>query len=245
MQTQDAPAEFIFKLWPWLEANKNRLIGALVGIIVIAGIWYFVSAQREAREVTAGEALSTVELAPPAGTTPSQLAASYEQLAATYAGTSTGKRAQLQAAGALFAAGNYAEAQAQFQKSLDADSTGIFAPTAELGLAACQEAQNKTDLAAAAYQRVISAFPSSPYSIQAEFGLGRIADEQGKAADAISHYEKVATGAIGGTIAQEAQMRLTELKIKLATAAAAQSAAAPKTLSTPPAAAAPVATPKP
>ena len=33
MQTQDAPAEIIFKLWPWLEANKNRLIQVMVNIL--------------------------------------------------------------------------------------------------------------------------------------------------------------------------------------------------------------------
>ena len=33
MQTQDAPAEIIFKLWPWLEANQKRLIAVAVAIV--------------------------------------------------------------------------------------------------------------------------------------------------------------------------------------------------------------------
>ena len=57
MQTQDAPAEIIFKLWPWLEANKKGLIGGLLAIIAVSGIVYFISAQRAQKEVEAGRAV--------------------------------------------------------------------------------------------------------------------------------------------------------------------------------------------
>ena len=96
MQTQDAPAEIIFKLWPWLEANKNRLIGALAGIIVVAGIIYFISAQKEQREVDAGQAL-TLLLVSPAGNA-GQAADSFAQIAAKYPGTAAVEAASMNSA---------------------------------------------------------------------------------------------------------------------------------------------------
>jgi len=117
--------------------------------------------------------------------------------------------------------------------TIEADPSGPFAATAQLGVAASLEAQNKPDLAAPAYQRVLSVFPGSPFVAQAEFGLGRIAEQQNKLSDAVSYYQKVTTETMGGTLGQEAALRASELKVKLA-------AAAPK----PATAALPGATPK-
>jgi predicted negative regulator of RcsB-dependent stress response len=232
MQTQDAPAEIIFKLWPWLEANKNRLIGALAAILIVAGILYFISSQRAQKEIDAGQALTMLLVSPTVNANVGQTADAFAKLAAQYPGTAAGQRAQLQGAAALFGAGRYADAQAQFQKFLDGNSTGPLAATAELGVAASLEAQNKLDPAAAAYQRVASGFAGSPSVVPAEFALGRIAEQQNKLTDAVKHYETVARGSLGGSLAQEAQQRAFEIKAK--------TAAAPKPAVTPsPAAAAP------
>ena len=225
--TSDAPAEIIFKLWPWLEANKQRLIIAAVVAVIIAGILFFISSQQEQKAIDAGLAVTSLMLNPAQTGNPAQLADSLGKLATQYAGTPAGLRAQLQAAGTLFMAGNYAEAQSQFEKFLGANMSGPLAATAELGLGASLEAQNKADAAAAAYQRVISQFPGSACVADAEFALGRIAESQNKLADAESHFEKVAIAAgMGGTLVQEARMRAAELQVKIA-------AAAPKTVAKP------------
>jgi TolA-binding protein len=214
MQTQDAPTEFLFKLWPWLEANKNRLIGALAAIIVVAGVWFFISSQREQREVDAGEALTWLMVNPNAN---GNLPDAFANLAAKYAGTAAGQRAQLQAGAALFNAGKYADAQAQFQKYLDAGSSAPLAAAAQLGVAACLEAQNKPE-AASAYQKITTLYAGSTSVPPAEFALGRIAEQQNKLSEAVSHYENVARAGSGGSMAQEAGMRAVELKTKLAAA---------------------------
>ncbi len=219
MQTQDAPAEIIFKLWPWLEANKKPLIGGLVGIMVVSGILYFVSAQKAQNEVDAGQALTLLMLDPTANTNSSAQVGGFEQLAAKYSGTAAGKRAQLQAAAALFSAGQYPDAQAQFEKYLDANAGDSLAATAQLGLAASLEAQNKLDLATAGYQKVVSVYASSSAVAQAEFALGRIAEQQNKLTDAMSFYQKIIAGGARDTLTQEAQMRATDLQVKIAAAA--------------------------
>jgi tetratricopeptide (TPR) repeat protein len=220
MQTQDAPAEIIFKLWPWVEANKNRLIGGLVAILVAAGIVYFISTQRAQKEIDAGEALTALIVNPGENRSSSQMANAFEQLAATYAGTAAGARAQLQAGAALFDAGNYPEAQAQFKKYLDANPTGPFADTAELGIAASLEAQNQTDTAAAAYQRVLSLFPTSLSVAPAEYALGRIAESQNKLSEAMGHYQRVVQVSMGGSLREEAMMHASDVKARMDAAAA-------------------------
>jgi len=244
MQTQDAPAEIIFKLWPWVEANKNRLIGGLAVVLVVAAIAYYISSQRAQKEIDAGESLTSLMVNPGANRGSSQMAGAFEQLAATYAGTAAGARAQLQAAAALFDAGSYADAQAQFKKYLDGNSSGPFADTAELGIGACQEAQNQTDAAVATYQRVLSVFPTSTSVAPAEYSLGRIAEQQNKLSEAMGHYEKVMQVSLGGSLREEAMIHASSVKAKMDAAAPK---AAPAATSAPAAksATAPVAKPAP
>ncbi len=217
METHDVSSEFLFKLWPWLEANKTKLIGGAVVIVALAGIYSFVSWQHEQKEISAGQAYTQLAFAPSANLNASQTSAAFAQLAEKYSGTAAAQRAQLQAAATLFEAGNYADAQTQFQKFLDANSTGTLAATAALGIAASLEAQNKLDLATTAYKKVTTSFVGSPSELQAEFALGRLAEQSGKLAEAEGHFENVArAGRAGGSIAEEAEGRAFELKAKLA-----------------------------
>ena len=140
MQTQDAPTELIFKLWPWLEANRTRLIGGAAGLLVVIGGYQFYSWQHEQTEIAAGEALTQLLVVPSTSANPGQIADAFAQLGSKYAGTAAGQRAQLQAGAALFSSGRYADAQAQFQKYLATGDTGPLAGTAQLGVGASLEA---------------------------------------------------------------------------------------------------------
>jgi predicted negative regulator of RcsB-dependent stress response len=212
--TQDAPAEILFKLWPWLEANRNKLIVAVVAIILAVGIYNFTVSQREANERAAGAALTELMMTPPAGTDP---AVALNNLAAQYPGTAAAQRAQLQAAASLFTEAKYTDAEALFQKFADANSGNPLVATAELGLGASLEAEGKLDAAATAYEKVATTFSTSPSALPALCGLGRIAEAQGRYKEAVDRYESVARfGSAGGTMVQEAAMRAAELRPKLA-----------------------------
>ncbi len=227
MQTtsQDAPAEIIFKLWPWLEANKTRLIGATVAIVIGVGIYNFIASQREQNEIAAGQALTQLLMTPPAGVSPAD---ALTQLATKYAGTAAAQRAQLQAAASQFGNARYADAQAAFEKFLAGTAAGPLATTAQLGLAASLEAQGKLDLASASYQKVASTAAGNPSALPALCGLGRIAEAQGKLAEAANNYEAAArAGQLGGSLAQEAGIHAAELKAKIAAAPKAVAPATP------------------
>jgi tetratricopeptide (TPR) repeat protein len=216
MQTQDAPAEFIFKLWPWFEANRNRIIAVAAALVVALAVYFFISSQKAQNEINAGKALTQLLMSPASS------AETLLKIAQEYPGTAAGKRAQLQGAATLFGAGRYADAQAQFQKIIDASTGGsskTFAATAQAGLAASLEAQGKVKEAVAAYQKVVSGFAGSPSVGTAEFALGRLSEQQGQLAEAVSHYENAARASVGGSLASEASVRASELKAKLALAA--------------------------
>lgn len=226
--TQDAPAEIIFKLWPWLEANKTRLIGAGVAVVIIFGIYSFITGQKVEREAEAGRALTQLLMTPPAGANPSDALSS---LATKYSGTQAAQRAQLQASATLFSVGRYADAQAGFQKFLENSPGGALAATAQLGVAASLEAQGKNDLAAAAYLKTASTYSATPSALPALCALGRINEQAGKLNEAANHYDAAArAGQAGGSLAQEAAMHSAEIKAKIA---AQKSPAAPAVIATP------------
>jgi len=158
MQLQDAPANYLFKLWPWIEANKIRLIWG-GGILAVAIAVIFFSIQRRAqREIDAGFAFTQAIMAEPRNSPVEKEAALFMKLASDYAGTAAAQRAILQSAAMLFGAQKYPEAQAQFEQFLSQYSGSTLASQAALGVASCLDAQGKTDLAAAAYQRVINSY---------------------------------------------------------------------------------------
>jgi predicted negative regulator of RcsB-dependent stress response len=222
MQAQDTTTLFFLKLWPWVETNKNRLIGGGAIVLVAVFIIWFVACQRESKEIAAGQALTQVALS--AGN-PS--AEAYLKVAGLHPGTIAGQRAQLQGAAALFDAGKFSDAQTQFQKFLDGHSDSEFSGQAALGVAACLDAQGKTDLAVSAYQRVVNGFSDASAASAAKFGLARIDEYQGKLNEALVFYQDVARDNPNGSLGSEAEMHLIELRNKLPTAAPATIPAAP------------------
>ena len=218
MELHDAPATYLFKLWPWFEANRIRIIWGGGIIAVVAGLIAFYSWQRDQKETAAGEALTRVITSIPRDATFSQQAGLYLKITADYPGTSAGQRALLQGAAMLFAAGNYTDAQAQFQKFLDAYPGSFFAAQAALGVATSLDAEGKTDLAAAGYQRIINTYSDAVAVDYARFALAQIDERQGKLSEAQNLYETIVRYNPNGSLSSEAGLHLMELKTKLQSA---------------------------
>jgi predicted negative regulator of RcsB-dependent stress response len=217
MQAQDTSGLILFKIWPWIENNKNRIfIGAGI-IVAVTFVFSFVSWERGQKEIVAGNALTQLTISVQPNTTAGQLANMYLQVATDHPGTLAGQRAQLQGAATLFTSGDFAGAQTQFQKFLDAYAYSSFCASATLGLASSLEAQGKTDPAVTAYQQVINNFSEAASTMSAKFALARIYEQQGKLNEALNYYEDVArAGANGSSLAMEASIHTGEIKSKLA-----------------------------
>jgi predicted negative regulator of RcsB-dependent stress response len=219
MQPQDTPTAFLIKLWPWIEANRNRLIAGGGIVIVAIFLYFFLSWQRDQKEINAGVALSQSALSLPPNASESQWADFYLKIANQYPDTLAGRRAWLQGAAALFAVGKYADAQAQFQKFLDAHPDSEFSASAALGVAASLEALGKLDPAIGAYRQVANGFSSQMAAANAaKFALARIDGQQGKLTDALNFYESIVRSNPGSPLAQSATLRAMELRTKMVSA---------------------------
>ena len=62
MQAQDTTTLYLLKLWPRIEANKNRLIGGAVIIAVAIFFISFMSYQHGQKEIAAGRALTQLSV---------------------------------------------------------------------------------------------------------------------------------------------------------------------------------------
>ena len=228
MQSQETTAtDYLFKLWPWFEANSKRLAYGAAFVIIAVFVFSFYSYRQNQNEIAAGQALTQASTS-----NNGELADACLKVAADYSGTAAGQRALLQGAAALFTSGKYADAQTQFQKFLDTYPDNSLAPQAMLGVAASLDAQGKTDLAVSAYQRALGQPSDGNVAASAKFALARLDEAQGKFAEASKLYQDVAHAFPNSSISSEAGLRAMELKMKLpATSAAPTSAAAPFTLS--------------
>jgi predicted negative regulator of RcsB-dependent stress response len=231
MQLQDAPANYFFKLWPWIETNKVRLIWAGGIAVVAAALISYTYNRRAQRELEAGIAFTQVLMTDPRTATGEKQSALFQKVAADYSGTAAAQRAILQSGAILYGAHKYSEAQTQFERFLSQYSGTTLAGQAALGAAASLDAQGKTDLAAAAYQRVISSYSDSVPALFAKYRLAQIDEQRGKINEALTLYEDIAHNSVGGSLAAEAGLRTMELKTAPAAGAANPTPQAPFKLS--------------
>ena len=93
METNDA-ASLLFKWWPQIEANKNRII---TGVAIIAAIilgYSFFSWHRAQNQIDAGDAVTQALISVQPGTDPSQVANRYLGISDEYGSTLAGQRAR-------------------------------------------------------------------------------------------------------------------------------------------------------
>src|ERR1700678_3625299 len=140
MESQDSATLFFFKIWPAIEANKNRIIAGAVVILLLVLLAVFFSWEKGQKEINAGQAYSQMLVSLQPNSSPAQMADQYLKVATDYPGTGAGQRALLQGAADLFAAGNYADAQTQFQKFADENPGSSMIAIAMLGIATSIEA---------------------------------------------------------------------------------------------------------
>jgi tetratricopeptide (TPR) repeat protein len=83
-----------------------------------------------------------------------------------------------------------------------------------LGIAACYDAQGKTNEAITSYKNLVEHHPGESSVPQAKFALGRLYESQNKPEQARTMFEDVVRGDPYGSIGSEAGIRLEELKQK-------------------------------
>jgi predicted negative regulator of RcsB-dependent stress response len=211
MQSDAAQLPLTDRLLVWYQANKKIAIGGIILICVVGfGIW-LVSWKKEQKELDASQALSSVAT-PQLGVAGarSNAASEYLKIANTYPNSEAGARALLFAAGSLFIDGKYDEARVKFEQFNREHRDSPFVGEAMLGIAACYDAQGKTNEAVTAYKTVVDRRGAENVGPQAKFALARHYEAQGKPELARPLYEEVARDQYT-SIGSEAGIRLEEL----------------------------------
>lgn len=211
MRSDAAELPLTHRLLLWYQANKNMAIGGLILICVVgAGIWFF-SWNKERKELDASYALSSIST-PQLGVAGvrSNVANEFLKIASTYPNSEAGTRALLFAAGSLFIDGKYDEARAKFEQFNREHRESPLLGEALLGIAACYDAQGKTNEAVTAYKAVVDRRGAENVGPQAKFALARYYEVQGKPELARPLYEEVAREQYT-SIGSEAGIRLEEL----------------------------------
>jgi TolA-binding protein len=243
MQSQDATDTFLIKWWPQIEANKNRILSVAGGVAAVIVIGAFVSLRHQQNQVAAGEAVTQAIITLQANSNPSQISDTFLGIADEYRNTPAGERSLLEGAAALFTEGKYSDAQAYFQRYLQAHPDDDFSGLAALGVAKSLEAQGKLNDAAGAYQHVIQDFPDAQAVNDAKFSLARVDLQQQHYADAMNLFQDVAKSDPYGTLGNEAAQYVYNLQSKVPASAATTPATSPMVTPTAPPAVAPAQAP--
>jgi predicted negative regulator of RcsB-dependent stress response len=188
---ENDPTVALYDFYGWVHANRKRVLAGAIVAALIAAIAGFVMWNNSQKEASAVQALLTAPSF--LGTaTPGDAAAARALLAISqdYSGTSAGGAAQMLGARELYLGGKYADAQAEFTKFIAAHSSSPLLPQANIGIAACLEAQGKIADAVQQYKKVTSLYATIPnIIIPVKLTLGRLSEEDNKPDQAVGFYK--------------------------------------------------------
>jgi tetratricopeptide (TPR) repeat protein len=209
MESDATQSAWFYQAWAWAEAHKKQVLGGAVAVVVAglaAGLYVW---QQNQKQVAANEALSHVTMGGFVSGNQEPAPEALLKIAADHPNTDAAGRALLLAAGELFAAGKFADAQTQFERFLRDYRDTPFAGQALYGIAVCQESQGKTAEAMAGYNNIISRRASDSVVPQAKLSLARLYESQNKLDEARNLYLELARG--GTSYGQESGMRYEQL----------------------------------
>lgn len=215
MENKANTAVDTFTIIAWLHANQKRVAALAAAILIVGGGIGFYIWNGNHQEAMASEALSNLKsslLGRDATNSPDP--APYLKVASDYPGTSGAARATLIATGLLFDQGKYAEAQAQYEKFIQAHSDYPLVNEAAVGLAASLEAQGKTSEAIARYEEVAKRRETDSTSPQARSALARLYLAQNKPDSALKLYEELLKEGRNSSWNNEAELQRETLLTK-------------------------------
>ena len=173
MQTQDASTEFLIKFWPWIEANRKRLVAMALAVVAVLLIWYFISTQRAQKAINAGRAYTTLQLNLPATSTAQQVAEAFLKLADQYSGTHGGGSGRSCRRPRCCLTPGATGMRRRSSKNFSMRTPAVpWRP--RRGWAWRQAWKRKTNsmMAAKEYRAVTSSYPESTEALPAKFSLG-------------------------------------------------------------------------
>src|ERR1700720_1378902 len=145
----------LYKLWAWYEAHKKQVTWG-AAVVVLAGlvVWFVLWRQSD-MQLESSDAFSRVAMVQMAGPNAVADPEAYLRVTATYPGSSAAARALLLAGAGLFDEGKYPEARAEFERFRREYHDSPMGGEALLGIAACLDAEGKTNERINAYPDLV------------------------------------------------------------------------------------------
>lgn len=207
MHPERQESTWLYDALAWLEVHRKRLVTAGVVVLALIVAAYIYVWLRGEAELQANNALLALD---PASRSTGKTGVGHDafvQMAAQHGSSQSAVRALHLAAGELYRAGKYAEAQARFEEVAARDDTGLLAPMAALGVAACLDAQDKVDAALAAYQQVVAKYPEEPVAGRAQLAIAALHEARGQFAEALKMYDSLVASRTSGRAGMEASVK--------------------------------------
>lgn len=176
----------------WLENNRDKVIMGAAALVILGFGFFYLRWQSEQTELKASDAL--LQLRAPLGSTDQTDAPTSDDflaIASTYPSTSAAERAELLAAGALFADGKYSDAATKFDVFYRDNSNHSLAATAAYGAAVSLEAQGKQAEALSAYQKILTQHSNVSFLDDVKLAIARIYEANEQPELAFKTYEEL------------------------------------------------------
>ena len=183
----------LYNIYGWLHTNRKRVLTGAIVVAVIVAVVATIMWHKSQKEAEASQALLDVPslIAPAPGESPS--ARKLLDVSQQFSGTSAGIAAELLAAKQLFLEGKYTEAQQGFTKFAADHSGNPLVPVADVGIAACLEAQGNIGEAVNQYKKVNAIYNTTMPSVVVPviLTLGRLSEADNKPAQAVTYYKEL------------------------------------------------------
>jgi predicted negative regulator of RcsB-dependent stress response len=197
----------------WAEMHSRLLTAIAVGIIVIAGGFWFYTKSHEARARNAASALQQAQLAVASGNL-ALAQSNLEKIVDRYDATRSGEQARLILAEVRYDRGQFADGISVLQPLTEADDNGLRANAYNL-IGAGYEQQKKPEDAAKAYRQAAEVAPHQIDRDQYLASAARALTAGGKLDEAKELWSQLAADP-ASSVAAEARVRLGEIEAKAA-----------------------------
>ncbi len=207
MQPEKQESTWLYEALAWFELHRRFVIGVGIALLMLIIAGYIYTWYRGQTVLQANHDLLSVTPSARAETNQGAAPEALVRLAEEHGDLPTAVRALFLAAGELFQAGRYEEARVRFEAVAARDTSGLLAPMAALGVAACLDAQDQTDAALAAYQQVVSRYPEEPAARRARLAMAALLESKGQYTEALKLYDSLAADRTAGRATMEASVK--------------------------------------
>ncbi len=201
----------VYDLMAWIDANRRNIVLGVVLVVGLAASFGVYTWWKGENELKANGALLGLPGSSLGMAVTNANPDSFFKVAADYAGTESGVRAQLLGAQTLYSQGKFADALSAFAKVGDSTEFVSIKATAAYGVAASLDAQGKPAEALPKYVEVANRYPSEGVASLAKISQGRIHEAAGRNDQALTIYDGLVRNIATDIWAQEAQSRRQDL----------------------------------